>query len=191
MKNPRVMVATALLLAGVIGSAVAEQNQGAAAHELKVNINTQQTAQPVSRYEYGMFIEHIGALIYRSMWSEMLDDRKFYFAIKPEEPNAAPPVQGGPFRNMQLRKWHPVGPAESVVMDKDRPFVGEQSPRIEVDGSAPRGIRQAGFALVKGKKYNGRIWVRATSGAKVNVLLIWGEGANNRQTVTIPSPGST
>lgn len=191
MKNPRVMVATALLLAGVIGSAVAEQNQGAAAHELKVNINTQQTAQPVSPYEYGMFIEHIGALIYRSMWSEMLDDRKFYFAIKPEEPNAAPPVQGGPFRNMQLRKWHPVGPAESVVMDKDRPFVGEQSPRIEVDGSAPRGIRQSGFALVNGKKYTGHIWLRATSGAKVNVALIWGEGANNRQTVTIPSLAST
>ena len=28
-----------------------------------------------------MFIEHIGSLIYRSLWSEMLDDRKFYFPI--------------------------------------------------------------------------------------------------------------
>ena len=32
-----------------------------------------------------MFIEHIGPLIYRSLWSEMLDDRKFYFPITSKE----------------------------------------------------------------------------------------------------------
>lgn len=191
MNNARRMVtATALLVAGALGS-MAEQNQAGAVRELKVNINTQQTAEPVSPYEYGMFIEHIGALIYRSLWSEMLDDRKFYFAIKPEEPQAAAPMQGGPFRNMQLRKWHPVGAAESVVMDKDHPFVGEQSPRIELEDSNPRGIRQSGFALVNGKKYTGHIWLRATSGARVNVSFIWGEGANDRQTIALPSPTST
>ncbi|MDE3186190.1 MAG: alpha-N-arabinofuranosidase [Acidobacteriota bacterium] len=132
-----------------------------------------------------MFIEHIGSLIYRSLWSEMLDDRKFYFPIMQEETQAAPPAQGGPFRNMQLRKWRPVGSAQAVVMDKERPFVGEQSPRIEVDTSAAHGIRQSGFALVKGKKYSGHIWLRATPGVKVKVALVWGEGANERQTVTL------
>ena len=176
-----------LLLAGATVTRAAQQNTATAPQELKVNIDTQQTARSVSPYEYGMFIEHIGSLVYRSLWSEMLDDRKFYFPIKPEEPKATLPAQGGPFRNMQLRKWHPIGPAEAVVMDKDQPFVGEQSPRIDVDASTLHGIRQAGFALVKGKKYTGHIWLRGTPGAKVRVTLLWGEGANDRQTVALPA----
>ena len=138
-----------------------------------------------------MFIEHIGALIYRSLWSEMLDDRKFYFAIKPEESQAPAPAQGGPFRNMQLRKWLPIGPAEAIVMDNDHPFVGEQSPRIELDASTPHGIRQSGFSLVKGKKYSGHIWLRATPGVKVKLSLAWGQGANDRKTVVFPALSTT
>ena len=120
MNNRGVKVTTAaLLLAGTLGTQAAAQSAPTTPQELKVTIDSKQTARPVSPYEYGMFIEHIGSLIYRSLWSEMLDDRKFYFPIKPEEPQAAAPAQGGPFRNMQLRKWHPIGPAEAVVMDKD------------------------------------------------------------------------
>jgi alpha-N-arabinofuranosidase len=121
----------------------------------------------------------------------MLDDRKFYFPIKAEEPAAAAPAQGGPFRNMQLRKWHPIGPGDSVVMDKDRPFVGEQSPQIGLDGSAPHGIRQSGFALVKGKRYIGHMWLRATPGAKMRVSLVWGDGASDRQTVPLGAPSAS
>jgi alpha-N-arabinofuranosidase len=138
-----------------------------------------------------MFIEHIGALIYRSLWSEMLDDRKFYFPIKPEEAQAAAPAEGGPFRNMQLRKWHPIGPADAVVMDEDQAFTGEQSPRIELDASSPHGVRQSGFALVKGKKYTGHIWMRATPGAKVKIALVWGEGSSDRQSIALPPASST
>ena len=86
-------------------------------------------------------------------------------------------------RNMQLRKWRPMGPDESVVMDKDQPFVGDQSPRIELGATTPHGIRQSGLALVKGKKYTGRIYLRGTPGSKVSVALIWGKGANDRQTI--------
>src|SRR5579863_8502461 len=172
MNNRGVKVTTAaLLLAGTLGTQAAAQSAPTTPQELKVTIDSKQTARPVSPYEYGMFIEHIGQLIYRSLWSEMLDDRKFYFPITPEEPQAAAPAQGGPFRNMQLRKWHPLGPAESVAMDKLQPFVGEQSPRIELDTTASHGIRQSGFALIKGKKYIGHIWLRTTPGAKVNVAL--------------------
>ena len=192
MKNRTAILAVAtLLVAGTVEPGSAQQNATNALKELKVKIDLQQTAQPVSPYEYGMFIEHIGALIYRSLWSEMLDDRKFYFPIKPEEPQAPEPAQGGPFRNMQLRKWHPIGPAEAIVMDKDRPFVGEQSPRIELDASAPHGIRQSGFSLVNGKKYTGHIWLRATPGVKVNLALAWGRGANDRKTVVLPALSTT
>ena len=147
-------------------------------------IDVQQTAPPISKYEFGMFIEHIRTLIYRSLWSEILDDRKFFFPISSREPDVPAPQQGGPFRNMQLRKWRPVGPDDVVVMDKDQPFVGGESPRIELDSSTPHGIRQSDLALVKGKKYAGRIYLRGTPASKVSISLIWGEGENDRQTVS-------
>jgi alpha-L-arabinofuranosidase len=155
---------------------------------IAVSIDVQQTSEPVSKYEFGMFIEHIGALIYRSLWSEMLDDRKFYFPInsQPEKPSGRPGFPG-----MQLRKWRPVGPDSGVTMDKDRPFVGNESPRIDLDSSTPHGIRQSGLALVMGKKYIGRVWLRGTPGAKVKISLIWGEGEHDRQTVSIAALSST
>ena len=151
--------------------------------QLKVTIDTQQTSAPVSKYIYGQFIEHIGSTMYSSVWAEMLDDRKFYFPIKAEAAEAKPQSEGGPFR-MRMRKWHPVGPEAEVVMDKEKPFVGDQSPRIELDSATPHGIRQSGLALVKGKQYTGRIYLRGTPGSKVKVSLIWGAGENDRQTVS-------
>src|SRR5579871_3963614 len=96
-----------------------------ATDRLMVTIDTGHTAEPVSKYEFGMFIEHIGPLIYRSLWSEMLDDRKFYFPITAAEAGTQAQRPGG-FPGMQLRKWHPVGPAGAVTMDKNQPFAGEQ-----------------------------------------------------------------
>jgi alpha-N-arabinofuranosidase len=168
----------------VPGLAYAQAAAQTSSKTIVANIDTTRVSEPVSKYEYGMFIEHIGSLIYRSLWSEMLDDRKFYFPITSKEPSPAPD-RGGGFRGMQLRKWHPVGPDEVVVMDKDQPFVGDQSPRIHLDPGAPHGIRQSGIALVTGEKYTGRIWLRGTPGSKAKVGLIWGEGANNRQTISI------
>ena len=43
---------------------------------------------------------------------------------------------------------------------------------------------QAGLALVRGKKYTGRIYLRGTPSARVKVALVWGSGANNRQTIS-------
>ena len=70
-------------------------------------------------------------------------------------------------------------------MDKEAPFVGDQSPRIALDATTPHGIRQSGIALVKDKVYNGRIYLRATPGSKVSVTLSWGGGPNDRQTIAI------
>jgi alpha-N-arabinofuranosidase len=145
--------------------------------------NTLDTSAPVSKYEFGMFIEHIGPLIYRSLWAEMLDDRKFYFAInsKPDDETH----RAGGFPGMQLRKWRPVGPDDVVAMDNVHPFVGDQSPRIALDASAPHGIRQTGLALVKGKKYVGHVLLRGTPDAEVQVVLTWGDGASERQTARV------
>ncbi|MGA7341139.1 MAG: alpha-N-arabinofuranosidase [Terracidiphilus sp.] len=153
-------------------------------YRLVVSIDARQTADPVSKYVFGSFIEHIGSLIYRSLWAELLDDRKFYSPIVSKDPEVPTRAQGNPMR-VQLRKWRPVGPDDVVMMDKDQPFVGDQSPRIALDASTPHGIRQAGFSLVQGKKYRGRIYLRGTPNARVKVALVWGDGDSGRQTITI------
>ncbi|MFL6416336.1 MAG: alpha-N-arabinofuranosidase, partial [Bryobacteraceae bacterium] len=157
---------------------VAQQSDPKPPDQLTVDVDVRQTSEPVSKYEFGMFIEHIGPIIYRSLWSEMLDDRKFYFPISSKDPASAPRAQGSSSRNAQLRKWRPVGPDEAVVMSRDGAFVGDQSPRIQLDSSTPYGIRQSGLALIKGKKYTGRIYLRGTPGSNVKVSLVWGPGAD-------------
>ena len=175
------VLAAILCCCGVTAQGQSTEKQSAT--PIVATIDAQQTAPPVSKYEYGMFIEHIVNTMYSSLWAEMLDDRKFYFPIKAEESESAAPGQENPFR-IRLRKWHPVGPETAVVMDKDKPFVGDQSPRIELAPGASHGIRQSGLALLKGKQYTGRIYLRGTAGSKVTVSLIWGAGANDRQTLS-------
>jgi len=173
-----------MAIPAITGQAYAQAAAAASPGTVVAIIDATKVSEPISKYEYGMFIEHIGSLIYRSLWSEMLDDRKFYYPISSKEPEPAGRAHGGPFRGMHLRKWRPVGPDAFVVMDRDHPFVGEQSPRIELDPSTPHGIRQTGLALVNGKQYTGRIILRGAPGTRVKVMLIWGEGASDRQTVT-------
>jgi alpha-N-arabinofuranosidase len=185
MKTRIVLFVAASIALGCAFKSLAQQAAPNVPDQLMVTVDTQQTAPPVSKYEFGMFIEHIGSLIYRSLWSEMLDDRKFYFPITSQEPPAPRPQGGGP-RNIPLRKWHPIGPDEVVVMDKEQPFVGDQSPRIELDALTPHGIRQSGLALEKGKKYTGRIYLRGTPGTRVKVALIWGAAESDRQVVSVP-----
>jgi len=186
MKTGILIFATAALWLGSMIAAPAQQAGPAVPHQLKATIDTQQTAPPVSKYLYGQFIEHIGSTMYGSLWAEMLDDRKFYFPITQKKPETSAKPQGGLF-GMKLREWHPVGPEDVVVMDKEKPFVGDQSPRISLDPAAPHGVQQEGLALVKGKQYTGRIYLRGTPGSKIKVSLIWGAGKDDRQTVTIPA----
>ena len=183
MKTRFALFAAAALSVGFISAAAAQQAAPGAPDRLKVTINAQQTAEPVSKYIFGSFIEHIGTIIYRSMWAEMLDDRKFYFPISSRDPQVPARPQGNPMR-MLLRKWRPVGPDEVVVMDTYMPFVGDQSPKILLDASTPHGIRQGGVSLVSGKKYAGRIYLRGTQGTKVTVSLVWGSGERDKQTIS-------
>jgi alpha-N-arabinofuranosidase len=187
MKTCISLFAIAILCFGCALAATAQPAGPSVPDRLTVSIDTQQTADPVSKYVFGMFIEHIGKTMYGSLWSEMLDDRKFYFPIVSKDPEPAGGRQGGGFPGMQIRKWRPIGGDEVVAMDKEHPFVGEQSPRIMLNASSPHGIRQSGLALVKGKKYTGRIILRSAPGVQVKVALVWGSGENDRQVVTLSS----
>jgi alpha-N-arabinofuranosidase len=169
-----------VLCAGLIA---AQSEAPRPAASLTVTIDARQTAKATSKYEFGMFIEHIGPLVYRSLWSEMLDDRKFYFPITAAEPGT-PKERPGRFPGVQLRKWRSIGSDDAVTMDKGQPFVGSQSPRITLDGATPRGIRQSGLSVMKGKQYVGHVWLKGTPGATVKVALIWGSGAVDRETVS-------
>ena len=184
------LLAALTLCLGSSGLARAQQTRQQSAPKppahLLVTLHATQTAEPISKYEYGMFIENLGQLVYRTLWSQMLDDRKFYYPILPPSNQPTKPVPAF-FRRMQLRKWHPVGPAQDVTMDTAHPFVGAHSPQIQLDSSVAHGIRQTGLALVKDKHYTGYIYLRATQGAKVEVSLIWGPAPNDRQTVTLAS----
>ena len=169
-----------------VGQTVKQPATSTPAPAVIATIDASKVGEPISKYEYGMFIEHIGSLVYRGLWSEMLDDRKFYFPIHSADPVAAPGAAARPFR-MRVNRWRPVGPDEFVAMDEDHPFVGEQSPRIMLDYSDARGIQQSGLTLRKGKKYVGRVILSGSTGVKVKVSLVWGEGHGDRQTIAIAS----
>ncbi|HEX4004879.1 MAG TPA: alpha-N-arabinofuranosidase [Acidobacteriaceae bacterium] len=176
-----------LACAAFCAVAAGQKAEPAAPPRIEVHVNAQQTGEPTSKYEFGMFIEHIGPLIYRSLWSEMLDDRKFYFPITAVEPDTEGQRPGGGFPGMQLRKWHPAGASEAVTMDTDQPFAGDQSPRIGLVATTAHGIEQSGLSLINGKRYIGHIWLRGTPGSHVKVALMWGKGGNDRQTVSLPA----
>lgn len=178
------VLAAALLLSSTIG--MLAQTQAVSPNPITVTVNTQKTMSPVSKYEYGMFIEHIRDTMYRGLWSELLEDRKFYFPISSAPDTPVQQQAGGPPRGPQ-RRWRPVGGDEVVTMDKEKPFVGDQSPRIELDVSTEHGVRQSGIALQNGKRYVGHIILRGTPGAHIQVALVWGSDSRDRRVIPLNS----
>jgi len=157
------------------------------------NIDAAKLGPPISPYVYGQFLEHIGSLIYSSLWCEMLDDRKFYYAVGPAPAGGPESGQrgfggfgGGRLRGIGPGRWNPVGPADSVVMDTDNPYVGDHTPLIKLADSEPRGICQTGLNFVKGAAYEGRIQLAGDSSARVSVSIVWGTNTDAvRQTIQL------
>jgi len=170
------------LLAVVLAAQVGAQNGATTEKVIAAGVDVGKTRPPISPYIYGQFIEHIGDLVNRSVWAEMLDDRKFYYPVNSE--TAAPTAAQGPFRGRRPNRWRPIGPDAAVVMDRDHPYVGEHTPRIQLGGGEARGIQQAGLALRKSRVYSGRVVLAGTRDAAVSVSLVWGTGGD-RQTVAI------
>jgi alpha-N-arabinofuranosidase len=157
----------------------------AGAQGIAVTIDATKTGTPISPYIYGQFIEHIGDLVNRGVWAEMVDDRKFYYPINSQpEPAAANPSSGPP-RGRRPNRWRPIGPDAAVTMDRDHPYVGEQTPCIKAAGNEARGIQQTGFVLRKSRNYSGRIVLSGEPGVAVSVSLVWGAGTGERHSVPI------
>jgi alpha-N-arabinofuranosidase len=152
-----------------------------AANQKSIVIDTSKTEEPISKYIYGQFIEHLGRCIYGGIWAEMLEDRKFYFPItadyNPYRGTRAVP-QDSPFAVVGASPWQIIGPADSVTMVKENPFVGQHSPLIQPDSS----IRQLDLGLVKNKQYVGYIYLKPQQKkANVTVSLIWGDNSEDKE----------
>jgi alpha-N-arabinofuranosidase len=154
-----------------------------AATPVNAVIDADKTFALINPNIYGMFIEHIGGLVYRSMWAEMIDDRKFYNPITSQD---APPAgrARGRFGGAP-RRWIPIGPAESITMDTRHAYAGDHSPAVTLNLTEPRGIRQAGLTLMRDKAYTGRIILAGDASAQVSVSLVRGTDVSDRQTVVI------
>ncbi|MEW6074126.1 MAG: alpha-L-arabinofuranosidase C-terminal domain-containing protein [Planctomycetota bacterium] len=130
--------------------------------------------EPISKFIYGQFIEHLGRCIYGGIWAEMLEDRKFFFAVGAAE-----------------SPWRARGEPGSVRMATDSPFTGAQTPEIALPGGGgAAGIVQGGLGLVAGREYVGRIWLAGDPGAgEVEIALVWGDAPAARDAVRAPAPG--
>jgi alpha-N-arabinofuranosidase len=154
-----------------------------------VKLDTATTREPISKYIYGQFIEHLGKCIYGGLWAEMLEDRKFLFPItdeyKPWVTREDRNWNSGPFQVLGGSPWRVIGIPNSVKMEKEGAYVGEHSPVITIPGSgAETGISQEGLATIEGKKYTGHIvmWGNQEA-APVRVQLSYPGGKVVTQTI--------
>ena len=171
-----------------------------------VNIDLGKRGEPISKYIYGQFIEHLGRCIYGGTWAEMLEDRKFYYPVTGEAPawtmyKPGPRSwdgEGHPYELLTRSPWMIVGDKRSVSMVTKHAYVGEHTPRIALSGDLPRpagdgtaggtpnGLFQERLGLVEGKEYIGRIVLAGDpQAAPIEVSLVWGGGAGDRDTVVI------
>ena len=174
-----IMVFTVVLLA----LAISHTKTFAADQPATVTIDAAQTGEPISRYIYGQFIEHLGRCIYGGIWAEMLEDRKFYFPItaeyKPYRGTREVP-EDSPYAVVGASPWQIIGRPDSVTMVKEDSFVGDHSPLIKQGA----GIRQLDLGLVANKKYVGYLYLKPQrESANVRVSLCWGDGSDNSQSV--------
>ncbi len=151
----------------------------------RIVIDAAKTGEPISKYVYGQFIEHLGRCIYGGIWAEMLEDRKFYYPVTAKYAPYGDKVKVSketPLPVVAASPWEIVGPPDAVRMVKEDAFVGEHTPLVAVGGA----IRQNDLALVKGKRYVGYVWLKpAGDGATVEVALRWAEGASGAATEAV------
>lgn len=169
------------LAGSAAGAAILQQGLRAFAEpagNIAAEIDAAKVAGPVTPLIFGGYMEPATTRV----WAEMLADRKFANAIT----NAPAPPVSPFFRRFAGEPWRPVGPEETVEMDRKNPFVGAHSPRVKLDGPEARGIGQGGLRMRGGKSYEGRIYLKGDAGARVEARLVWGTGAGDSQVVHFP-----
>jgi len=178
-------LAVVLVVMGVCLFFVSVVRGQSSANKPAVIIDTGKVGEPVSKYIYGQFIEHLGRCIYGGIWAEMLEDRKFYYAVPADGPIYK---DAGGARVVSASPWQVIGPKIAVRMVTENSYVGDHTPEIKLPGDGTRcGIFQEGLGLVKGKKYTGRIVLAAMLGKElpIQISLAWGNNKQERDTFII------
>ncbi|HEX2101066.1 MAG TPA: alpha-L-arabinofuranosidase C-terminal domain-containing protein [Candidatus Synoicihabitans sp.] len=162
-------------------------------------IDPAKTGAPINPFIYGQFIEHLGRCIYGGIWSEMLEDRKFYFPIKAEyAPYRAEQATAGtadfPTEGLQQSSfpalvaspWQIIGATDSVTMTTEDAFVGAHTPLVRVGA----GVRHHNLGTVADLDYVGYVWGRPQGdrSAVIEVVLAWGEGPTQRASTRLSFP---
>lgn len=120
----------------------------------EATIDTSKQFDPISKYIYSQFIEHLGKCIYGGIWAEMLEDRKFFHPV-----------------GRDGSQWQGVGAAVQMV-DQDA-FSGEQSARVAA------GIAQGDLWLQKDRSYVGYAWLKGDGGPRT-VTVSLGSSSRSR-----------
>ena len=150
--------------------------------EASIKIDTKKRGEPISKYIYGQFIEHLGKCIYGGLWAEMLLDRKFYYEITdkfdPWTYRNEPYWNTDYYRCLSSTPWQVIGPEGTVTMDAVNPYTGKHSPVIHGNKSNLKsGIKQSWLTLKKDQKYTGRIILAGEKKcAPVTVQLVLKKG---------------
>jgi len=157
-----------------------------------VTIDVARTGTPISPYIYGQFIEHLGRGVYGGLWAEMLEDRKFFFMITdryaPWGTTSDSNWGSGPYDYLRSSPWKVIGPAKTVSMDTEAPYVGIHSPSVHLpDNGTEAGISQDGLALVNGKAYAGELVLASDPGVEVTIRIA-GDSGGSAELFTI-TPG--
>jgi alpha-N-arabinofuranosidase len=177
MRVNRLLVILLLASTAVMGRA---QAGNPAAAKVSMTVNAAKVGAPIDPYIYGQFTELLFNLFEKGAWAEMLSDRKFFYPVNSTE-KLVPEN-----RKRDFDRWRPIGPDASVTMDTQHAYVGEHAPEVHLDGATPRGMRQSGIPLAKGRSYTGHVVLYGDPTAKVEVSLVWGSGPGDRQSVALP-----
>lgn len=180
------LTGSAALAGGLALPGLSASASAAKGFELTALIKAGDRRPALSPMLYGGFLEHIGNLINHSLWSEVLDDRKFYYGVLEK---ADPVPTDRREARSYVHKWTVIGPMSAISLDTLNPYVGEHSPVVALARSKRRGFAQSGLALAGGKEYVGRIVLASDTEVDVALTLIWGQGTGERQTVVVPSTG--
>ncbi len=155
-----------------------------------VRLDAKDGHAPVSKYIYGQFIEHLGRCIYHGIWAEMLEDRKFFYAVPARRDIWSRTGAGA--RVLRDSPWKVTGPRQNAVrMNTADPYVGRHAPEISLK-QGPAGIMQGELAVVAGETYVGRVVLAGDeTAAPVHVILVWGTASETSDGVTIKQIGQT
>ena len=83
----------------------------------------------------------------------MLEDRKFLYPVmdeyNPWGTDKDPQWNAGEYKYLKASPWKVIGPAGTVTMDTNNPYVGSHTPVIHLTGDGNEaGISQDGLVLL-------------------------------------------